>query len=177
MIDSGVQAKLQSEIRSGETLLWASQTSTEAVEIYIDYVKQANSSRKLFAMIYGAIFIAGSYFITKDLTHFILGLLAYVIIYLGAVFFWARQIQAIQNFPIGGYALTNKRLLELDHDLNVRAAYDAANLEHVYEGAGGIVLKPVGKGLLKSYKLLLLKTDIYVAMNAIHATLRARRTE
>jgi len=50
--------------------------------------------------------------------------------------------------------------------------FNAKSVKSVYEGSGGIVLKPIRSGWLKVYKLRFLERDIYLTINKLDALVK-----
>lgn len=159
--------------------MWADKTSEDLIQGFLEQFEQDKKSERSSLWIGVAsltilVIVTGIQAISVG--HFFLGIAIYAM--MGLILHWIikRQKSALEYFDIGGYALSNHRLFELDKSLTLSQTYDARKLRHVYEGAGGIVLKPIEAGWLKRYKLYFLETDVYVTINALDAVIKRARS-
>ena len=175
MIDADIRHIIEPELMEGEELLWADKTSQKELDAAIEFANPAdNSSEKDFtyiAIVLGTFLVVLSNDIGEIVvTVFTVGLSTGFVIW-----FLRWQAKTLSNFNIGGYVLTNKRLFELDKKLKIKRRFDARKLQHVYEGAACVILRPISKGLFKRYKLIWLKSDVYATINYIDSELKRVR--
>jgi len=78
-------------------------------------------------------------------------------------------------YTVGAYGLTNKRLFELGHDMEIIRHLDASRLRHVY-GFDGVTIKPIGARGNWSYQLGLMKNNV-LTINFLSGKIRQARQQ
>lgn len=154
--------------------MWAKKTDKTGIESLIDYYREKRRNSKTYIIGFVIFWLIGLFAVSKDVEYFIFGVIAFGFLWGSLIGLSLWQIKSLKNFDIGGYALSNRRIFELDENLNIAKHFDARRVKHVFEGAGGIVLKPVQRTWLKNRKLYLIEGDVYTTINQIDAAIKQR---
>ena len=176
MIDPDIRDIIAPELAEGEELLWADRTE-KSLEVHLGQLKAEMRMSKTYTAIFVLVVTGLTWFHAESTEHFVFGLTGFVLLYLVLFTVSRLQYNFVDTFKYGGYALTDRRLFLLDRTLKVADHLDTNDLTEVYEGAGGIVLRAVGTGLFRRYKLCFVDRDVYTTINHIDAALKQVRRE
>ena len=172
MINEDLRHIVEPELAEGEELLWAEKTivsaQQEIVQIHEDDTELSILFAKFLLWLGIPILIGFIIFFPSIRMISIILLFGLPIAVVSIGLASADNVEAVENMAIGGYALTNLRLFELDTSLKVTRRDDASKLRKVSEEVGCIIVKPVGSGILKVRNLSFLSNN-YVTTNYIRS--------
>lgn len=180
MMDKDICDILQDELRADEQVLWAERTNHEGQQFHKESYRLSDGQTrqyKIFLSIILVLFISVEFFFQAPTPLFVIpvGYISLGIILFLAVSLFLNYLVRHRVYNVGAYALTNKRLFELDYDLKIIKHIDASRVKHV-SGSEGVRLKPIGLRGNKSYQLGLMNNST-LTINYLHAKItQARNT-
>ena len=169
MINPEVRHIIEPELAEGEELLWAEKTKVMSqqkfTKYYQDDTQMINWVLKFFLWIGLPVLVVSLILFPafREVGMYMLFLLPICLLSLRHK--GKHTVKTIENMDVGGYALTNFRLFELDKTLNITRRDDASKLRKVEETTC-LVLRPVGNGMLKIRNLFFLNNN-YATANYI----------
>jgi len=185
MLDPDIRNRVEGALLEGETLLWAEKTNHDAQ----DHGKnqfQLTKPRRRGLMIIWVLSVIGLIVIfnmpngvddwgtptQRILTDILIHASPLGFVLPMVLFFLAETVKG-RIYNIGAYALTNKRLFELDYELNIIRHHDASRVKSVY-GMEGVTLKPIGSKGRRSYQLGLMDNNV-LTINYLHRQISEAR--
>jgi len=187
MINIDVQNSLEGQLLDGEAMIWAEKTNHYTQE---EHKKRFRlSHRQTLALksicvlgFVGLIMMFSFTQRTNLLGSSMQKVLYYVLFQLSLLAFIIPTVLLLFNFMVrgriynvGAYGLTNKRLFELDYDMNVIRHLDASRVRHVY-GMEGVTIKPIGARGNRSYQLGLMENNV-LTINFLHRQIKQARQQ
>ena len=180
MINEEIKHIVQAEFQDGEELLWAEKTTSKAQQDYAQtHKKEGEVFKKIrifFLRVCAPVILVTMIFIPSFRIWGGIFLVLMPLSFLSNEKSGNNTARAIGNLDIGGYALTNLHLFELNRALEITKREDASKLKKVSEEVSCILARPVGSGLLKIRNLDFLNNN-YVTTNFINNQLDKRSNQ
>ena len=178
-MDQEIVDVLREELETDEQILWAEKTNHQRHEIN----KKAFGLTIIRANFYKASLLITSVILLSILIFaqtpypwllsFMADILLYTVLGLGVILSLNMLVKH-RTYNTGAYALTNKRLFELDYEFKVVKSIDASRVKHV-SGSEGVRLKPIGAKGNKSYQLGMMKNST-LTINHLHGKITKARS-
>jgi len=182
MIHQDVREYVEARLDDGEEILWGEKTCQQTQDLHKNWFQLSLKKKRIVIAVLcvGFLGLLLSFTIPKGINNWgtsIQILLFNIFSTLALYSFLFAAILLVLNFlvngrvyNIGAYGLTNKRLFEFDHDMNLIRHLDASRIRHVY-GSEGVAIKPIGIKGSRSYQLGLMANST-LTINYIHTQLR-----
>ena len=185
MINPDVQSRLSDKLLYGEELLWAETTNHDLQKSHRGLYRLTETRRRTLIAVWtlGVIGLIILLYIPSGIDHWgtaserlmfkLFGAVAMNAFVIPPVLLFLNMSVKGRVYKIGAYGLTNKRLFEFDHDLNIIRHLDASRLRHVY-GFESVTLKPIGSKGKRSYSLGLMHNNV-LTINYLHQKISKAR--
>ena len=187
MLDKDVIEILEPLLADGEDLLWAEKTNHHAQDLHKEWFEITPKKKRalLTVLLLALVGLLMSFAVPKGINNW--GTTSQILFYqavsgialcaflISAVLLFLSRLINKRVYKIGAYALTNKRLFELDHDLNIIRSLDASRIRHVY-GMEGVSIKPIGAKGSRAYQLGLMDNNV-LTINYLHARISKAQDE
>ena len=185
MINPDVQSRLADKLIDGEELLWAETTNHDLQKSHRGLYRLTETRRRtlIAVWIFGVIGLIILFNIPSGIDDWgtarerlmfdLLAAVAMNAFVIPPVLLFQNMTVKGRVYKIGAYGLTNKRLFEFDHDLNIIRHLDASRLRHVY-GFESVTLKPIGSKGKRSYSLGLMHNNV-LTINYLHQKISKAR--
>jgi len=188
MINADIRNSLEEQLLDGEVLIWAEKTNHDVQNKHktLFYLSPRKNLALIVICLLGFVGLNMTLSVVREANLsgnpeqivlydvlFKVSLFGFVIA--AALLFLNLMVRG-RIYNIGAYGLTNKRLFELDYDMNVIRHLDASRVRHV-SGLEGVAIKPIGARGNRSYQLGLMENNV-LTINFLHRKINeARRGE
>ena len=172
MINEEVRHIIEPELAEGEELLWAEKTTVSAKEAIVNPYREDTDT--FVALLKYFLWVGVPVLLVLIILFPSFRVVGIILLILVPVCFMSNASSSedhgtrFENIDIGGYALTNLRLFELDKKIQVTSRDDASKLRKVVEESTCVTLKPIGGGVLKTRTLFFLNNN-YATTNYIRS--------